>query len=183
MTFRLISLASAAALALLTSCGDSAFGPTRSSVIAAQDSAALFRTDSQAYALATTALGTEGRIRATFTNRSGRTMHFVNCGGATMLSMQELVGDRWTEFWSPAIDLCLSPPITVPNGGTHTFDIRVFSGKPGGNASPRFERPLRAALYRVIWHDAYFSYQDRLPWGESVPEPQRVSNSFTLSAP
>jgi hypothetical protein len=34
-----------------------------------------------------------------------------------------------------------------------------------------------------MWHNAYFSYQDRLPWGAPVPESQRVSNSFVIVAP
>jgi hypothetical protein len=33
------------------------------------------------------------------------------------------------------------------------------------------------------WHDAYFTYQERLPWGEPVAEALRVSNSFSLVAP
>lgn len=179
---RPLQLALAASVALVAACDDAIVDPKRSSTIAAQDSIALFQTDAPAYNFTTTSVGTEGRIVATLTNRSGRTMYFVNCIGATGLSVQRLDGDTWTRIWSPILPACLSAPITVPAGGTHTFDIRVFGGKAGSNSYPQFEGPLRTGLYRVMWHDAYFSYQSGLPWGEPVPESQRVSNSFVITA-
>jgi hypothetical protein len=178
-----IHLALAALLTLGAACSDSVMDPKRSRTIAAQDSAALFQTDAPAYTFTATGLGTEGRIRATLVNRTGRTLYFVNCNGATSLSIQRLDGEGWTWFWSPVLLDCLSPPITVPAGGTYTFDIRVHAGKAGSNQHPQFAGPLRTGRYRVIWHDAYFSYQSRLPWGEPVPESQRVSNSFVIVAP
>lgn len=177
------SLVIAASLIAATACGGSLVDPPRGNTIAAQHGVAQFRTDSAAYTFTTGSLGTEGRIRATLTNRSGRTMYFVSCRESTSLSIQRLDGSRWTEFWAPVRALCLSAPITVPDGGTHSFDIRVFAGKAGNDHYPKFGSPLRTALHRVIWHDAYFSYQDRLPWGETVPESLRVSNSFVINAP
>lgn len=183
MPLRRISLLVTGCALLLASCSDSPFAPTRSSAIAAQDSAALFRTDAATYAFTSTDIGSEGRIRATLTNRTGRTLYFVNCNGGTSLELQRLEGDQWKAFWSPVLLSCLSPPITVPDGGTRLFDISVFAGRTGSKYYPQFASALRTGLYRVIWHDAYFSYQDRLPWGEPVPESQRVSNSFVITAP
>ncbi|HYW33477.1 MAG TPA: hypothetical protein VE869_18390 [Gemmatimonas sp.] len=182
-----IRLAMAASLVMsavtVAACNGSLVDPPRGNTIAAQDSAAQFKTNASSYAFTTTSIATEGSITATLTNRTGRTMYFVNCAGATGVSVQRLDGVRWTEFYAPVRNLCLSAPITVPNGGSHTFDIRVFAGKAGNNYYPKFESPLMTAVYRVMWHDAYFSYQDRLPWGEPVPESQRVSNSFVIRAP
>jgi hypothetical protein len=183
MFLRRIHLAFAALLTFTVACDDAIVDPSRSTTLAAQDSAALFQTDAPAYTFTTTSLGTEGRINATLTNRSGRTMYFVNCRGGTGISIERLEGERWTPFWSPVLLMCLSDPITVPNGGTYTFDIRVFGGRAGSNYHPQFAGPLTTGLYRLKWHDAYFSYQDRLPWGEPVPEAQRVSNSFVITAP
>lgn len=183
MSLRRTHLAFAAFLTLAAACDDAIVDPGQSSTLAAQDSAALFQTDATTYRFTTTGYGTEGRLRATLVNRSGRTMYFVNCRGGTSLTLQRLDGQQWTRFWSPVLLMCLSAPITVPDGGTHVFDILVFAGNAGSNYRPQFEGPLRTGLYRVIWHDAYFSYQDRLPWGEPVPEPLRVSNSFVIVAP
>ncbi|MES2522612.1 MAG: hypothetical protein V4617_07950 [Gemmatimonadota bacterium] len=149
----------------------------------AADSAALFQTDATTYTFATTEAGTQVRLRATFTNRSGRTIYFVNCHGGTSLTVQRLDGATWTDFWSPELPACLSAPITVASDGTHTFEIGVFAEKPGDNYYPKFAGPLTTGLYRVMWHNAYFTYQDRLPWGVPVPESQRVSNSFEINAP
>lgn len=183
MPVRRIHVALAMCLSLSAACNDSVVAPKRPNSVAAQDSAAQFRTDAATYAFTTTSVGTEGRIRATLTNRTGRTMYFVNCNGGTSLAVQRLEGEQWKSFWSPIRTLCLSAPITVADGGTHSFDIRVFGGKNGSNNYPQFVTPLTTGLYRVIWNDAYFTYQDRLPWGEPVPEAQRVSNSFVINAP
>lgn len=182
MSSRRTSLVIAVVLVMAAACDGTLVAPARWNTIAAADRAAQFRTDSASYTFTTGSLGTEGRIRATLTNRSGRTMYFVSCRESTSLSIQRLDGERWTEFWSPVRNLCLSTPITVPNGGSHTFDIRVFAGKAGSNYYPKFESPLTTGLYRVMWHDAYFTYQDQLPWGEPVPESLRVSNRFVINA-
>src|SRR5215217_5231115 len=71
--------------------------------------AADFQTDSSSYTLRATSAGYEGVIGVTFTNRSDVTANFVNCGGATGVALQKLVGGEWTSVWSPAIPLCLSP--------------------------------------------------------------------------
>ena len=178
-----IHLSSLLLLLAAAACDDSAVAPWSVNTFAAQDSLRHFRTDAAAYSLTTTNLGTEGRVGVTLTNRSGRTMYFVNCNGATSLSIQHLDGARWSGFWSPVLRDCLSPPITVPDGGTHFFDIRIFAGKAGSNVHPQFGAAPRTGVYRVIWHDVYFTYQPRLPWGEPVPESQRVSNTFHLVVP
>jgi hypothetical protein len=167
-------------LLLCAACGDSAIEPWQVTSFAAQDSVPQFRTDSTTYSLVTNSVGFEARIRVMFTNRSIRTMYFVNCLGATRISIQHFDGTRWSTFWSPIMAACLSAPITVRPGDTYAFEIRVFAGKPGSKVYPQFESTPDAGLYRVIWNDAYFSYQPRLPWGTPVPESQRVSNAFRL---
>lgn len=180
MFIRRIHLAFAALLTLTTACGDAIVEPGLS------DTAALFQTDSTSYTFVTSAVATQGRISTTLTNRTGRAMYFVNCNGGTSLSIQRLDGAQWKHFWSPVQLLCLSPPIVVQNGSTQAFDIRVFAGSAGSNVFPKFERPLVTGVYRVMWNDAYFNYQDRqngVPWSDPVPEALRVSNSFVIRAP
>jgi hypothetical protein len=146
LSVRRTHLAFAACLTLAAACDDAFVDPGRSSTRAAQDSAALSQTDSATYTFTSTDVTIHGRIQATPANRSGRTMYFVNCHGGTGLSIQRLDGEKWTPFWSPVLAMCLSAPITVAGGGTHTFDIEVFAGKEGSNYRPQFEGPLRTGL-------------------------------------
>ena len=176
MSLRRTHLAFAAFLVLTTACDSAMVEPEPAG------SAALFQTDSATYTFVTTAVATEGRILTTLTNRSGRAMYFVNCSGRTSLSIQRLDGAQWTHFWSPVQLLCLSAPIIVQNGGMQAFDIRVFAGNAGSNVFPKFERPLVTGVYRAIWNEAYFNYQDR-QWSDPVPESLRVSNRFVIRAP
>ena len=176
MSIRRTHLAFVAFLTLATSCDDAMVEP------GPPDTAALFQTDSATYTFVTTAVATEGRILTTLTNRSGRAMYFVNCSGKTSLSIQRLDGTQWTHFWSPTQLLCFSPPIIAQNGGTQAFDIRVSASKAGSNVFPQVEGLLVTRVYRVIWNEAYFNYQDR-QWSDPVPESLRVSNRFVIRAP
>ena len=170
-------------LCALAACGGdvtTAPGPT-AKLIAERDTDTGFQTDSLAYTLRAGRSGYETRIAAVFTNRSASTVYIVNCGGATAVSLEKLVGDQWQRVWSPVIPACLSQPITVPAGGTWRTELWVFGGYPGSNSYPQFEVADPAGVYRAVWHGVLISYQDRLPFGEPLPLPLRASNRFTLA--
>ena len=107
-------------------------------------------------------------------------MYFVNCRGQTEVNLEKLVDDRWRVVWGPGIPMCLSPPITVPAGGTYDSRIGVIAGYPGSNLQPQFSVPDVAGVYRAVWHQALSSYQDHLPFGEPLALEHRVSNRFRL---
>src|SRR5690554_6103745 len=81
-----------------------------------RDSDALFQTDSLTYTLRTGTRDWTGSIAIEFTNRTDRTVAFVNCNGQTAIVMQQRVGNEWRDVWGPATADCLSPPITVAPG-------------------------------------------------------------------
>jgi hypothetical protein len=116
---------------LTTSCEPYTLGPEPTKE-------ALFQTDSTTYTFVTGEVATEGRITATLTNRSGRTMYFGNCLGGTPMTLQRQEGSGWKDFWSSVQLLCLSPLIVVPDRGTRAFDMRVFAGTAGSNVYPKF---------------------------------------------
>lgn len=173
-----------AALALLPACRDAPVAPdgaaSGAGAALTRETAPLFQTDSLAYTLVAGSHGYQAEIEVRFTNRTASRVYFVNCNGGTSLSLEKLINFRWQAVWSPALPGCLSPPITVPRGGTHDTRIRVFGGYPGNNAWPKFAVTDVSGTYRAVWHDALWSYQDRLPFGVPLDLEHRVSNRFVL---
>jgi hypothetical protein len=147
-----------------------------------RDPLALFQTDSLHYTLSASSLGHEARVGVVFTNRTPRTAYFVNCNGATSISLEKLAGDQWQAVWTPPIPSCLSQPVTVPPGGSYRTDLRVFGARPGSNIIPQFTTTDLTGVFRLVWHEVVYDYQDRLPWGEPLPRESTVSNRFTLTA-
>jgi hypothetical protein len=171
-----------AALLLCAACSAPATPPAApAAATATADGAALFRTDSLAYTLRAGATGYEATIGVTFTNRSGGTAYFVNCRGATGVSLEKLVDGQWTAVYSPVINQCLSAPITVAAGATHRTQIAVSAGLPGSNVYPQFTVADVSGEYRAVWHHVLRSYQDRLPFGDPLPLESRISNRFSLT--
>lgn len=169
---------------LLTACSNGTSAPSdvgdELEALRTRDASALFQTDSLGYTLAAGDRGYSGVIGVQFTNRTGQTVYFVNCNGATGVRLEKRIGDQWQSVWSPVLSACLSPPITVQPGATRDFRIAVFGGYPGSNTAPQFTVADIAGDYRAVWPDALRSYQDRLPFGEPLALAHRVSNTFVL---
>lgn len=182
---RLTRMALLGALSLLfvNGCHDGGIAPD---VVApaplTRDTAAMFQTDSLAYTLHTGTIGYQGDVGVTLTNRTAGTIYIVNCGGSTSVQLEKRVGVAWQGVWSPAIPLCLSPPITVPVGGAYRTRISIFGGYPGTNTFPQFLVADVTGEYRAVWGSVLSTYQDRLPFGETLPLESRTSNRFTLTA-
>ena len=147
-----------------------------------RDAGALFQTDSLAYTLRAGGAGYQADVGVTLTNRTTGTIYIVNCGGATSVQLEKRVGIAWQGVWSPAIPLCLSPPITVSVGSTYRTRISIFGGYPGTNGHPQFSVADVTGEYRAVWGSVLSSYQDRLPFGDPLPLEWRTSNRFTLTA-
>ena len=169
---------------LLTACSNGTSAPSDvgddGGALRTLEASALFQTDSLEYTLAAGVRGYSGEIGVRFTNRTGQTVYFVNCNGATGVRLEKRIGAQWQSVWSPVLPACLSAPITVQPGATHGFRIHVFGGYPGSNTAPQFAVADIAGEYRAVWPDALRSYQDRLPFGEPRALAHRVSNTFVL---
>jgi hypothetical protein len=151
----------AVAALLLTGC-DSVTGPADVSEPAIQ-------TDGNAFNLSPSGDRLWADIPYTFTNRTGGAVYIVNCLGGFNLRLERKVGRQWVSAWSPLLLLCLSAPIVIGAGETYRNSVqpRLADGEPTG-------------IYRIVWVDAFSSYQDRPPWGEQIDLEHRVSNEFQL---
>lgn len=172
----------------ITACGDyalrpSELGPGDSLQVTVGDADALFVADSNAFRFTRSGGSTMGTIRLTFTNRTFKAVNFVNCHGGTHLTLQRLNRGQWERVWSPILLACLSAPIVVAPGASRAFTIGVFGADKGSNTYPQFEVPLAIGVYRVVFHDVVYDYQDRLPWGTVLPLAHRVSNQFMIVPP
>lgn len=176
-----------AALPLVAACKNAPVAPfdpaTGAGAALTDEMGPLFQTDSTSYTLLAGSHGYQAEIKVRFTNRTADAVYFVNCSGATSVSLEKRIDDAWVEVWTPALQRCLSQPITVPPGGTYDWSISVFGGYPGTNTLPQFTVTNVAGNYRLVWHDALQSYQDRLPFGVPLALEQRVSNRFDLLSP
>lgn len=140
------------------------------------------RTDAQEYALESDDRGWRAEIPYTFVNRTGEDVYLENCRGGFALRLDRWQEDEgeWEEAWSPALLMCLSPPIVIGAGETFRDTIGLFAGRPDGNAAPRFEVDEVGGTYRIVWIAGTHGYEHGESRGEQIPFEYRVSNSFVL---
>ncbi|HEX8831762.1 MAG TPA: hypothetical protein VF705_11370, partial [Longimicrobium sp.] len=86
----------------------------------------------------------------------------------------------WSPVWSGATPACLSRPVAVPPAGEYMDTVQVLSG-PG--MYPRLNVAEIGGTYRLVWHGVVHSYRNEPPFGTQLPQDERTSNEFTLSAP
>ncbi len=58
--------------------------------------------------------------------------------------------------------------------------VRVLSGP---NMYPQLNVADIDGTYRLVWHGVVHSYRNEPPLGTPLPQDERTSNEFTLSAP
>lgn len=162
-----------------------AVGPAEASSETAltRDASPLFQTDSLGYTLRNGSLGYEASVTVIYTNRTASPTSFVNCDGGTNYTFEKLVSGQWAFAWSPGIAACLSPPIVVLPGATHTFILSVFGGYPDCRCAPQFAVTDISGVYRAVWGSG-FNADDGSGGmtGGPVPLEARISNRFTLTA-
>ena len=145
-----------------------------------RDTVALFQTDSLSYTLVHKSPVYIIAISATLANRTTRPMYFTNCNGATAISLQKQTASGWQSVISPILAACLSAPIVVGAGATHTFTVTLSAGEPGSNFGPKVSTTDLDGEYRLIWGDAFSSYDGTRATGAPLPESSRVSNRFAV---
>lgn len=139
------------------------------------------RTDRSRYTIRETEERFEVEIPFSYTNRTGETVYVINCRGIAPPTLEKWEDGAWIRAWSPAVPLCLSPPIEIAPGQTYTNTLQVVAGRPGTNVAPTFEVEDIDGTYRLVWHGLVHDYdQDRQGFGEPLPLDERVSNTFQL---
>lgn len=141
------------------------------------------RTDRSAYVLTNGPMGLEATIVTTLRAPADRTLHLVNCNGATGASLQRKVGEEWVFAWAAAMNACLSPAIVLPPGGEHTAQIYLHEHS-GGVSYPPGARMLESGIYRVVWTGVLLSFDpDARGFGPELPLEQRASAPVTIEVP
>jgi hypothetical protein len=124
--------------------------------------------------------GIEISIPYAYRNATGDSVYFINCNEIIVPSLEKRIGDTWSSVWTGASPACMSPPVVVPPDGEYMDTVQVLSG-------PGMVPQLRVAdidgTYRLVWHGVVHSYRDEPPLGTPLPQDERTSNEFTLSAP
>lgn len=175
---------------VMAGCGDATTAATERSPeapfvpmvpLVTRDTAALFQTDSLAYALRDGGNWYQSTVGVTLTNRTRGPIYIVNCAGGTGLQLEQRVGDQWQRVWSPLLPLCLSPPIVVPVDSIYRTRVEIIGAPQGAKALPQFATVQLSGEYRIVWTGVVSSYQDRNPFGAPLPLDARVSNRFTLT--
>ncbi len=161
-------------------CGSDA-APTENDGPLDRDANAAFQTDSMTYSLVRTTQEYQGRVEMQYTNRRSDSVYVVNCGGATAVKLERLVGGQWRSAYEPPVFNCFSQPIVVAPGATRRFTLLVGAGVTGSTIEPKWPFADVDGTYRIVWGQFLSSYrEDRQPKGEALPLEQRLSNRFRL---
>jgi hypothetical protein len=140
-----------------------------------------FQTSRSHYDFRRVADGIEVHIPYVYRNVTGDSVYFINCNGIIVPSLEKRTGDTWSPVWSGATPACLSPPVVVPPDGEYEDTVQVLSGP---DMYPQLRVPEVEGTYHLVWHGVVHSYRgDTSPPGTPLPQEERTSNEFTLSAP
>ena len=140
-----------------------------------------FQTSRTHYGFTRTAGGIEAHIPYVYRNATADTVYLTNCNRIIAPALEKRIGDTWTSVWYSATPACLSPPLIVPPHGEYADTVHVLSGP---DTFPRIGVADIEGTYRLVWHGVVHAYRDDVAdLGTSLPQDERTSNPFTLSAP
>jgi hypothetical protein len=138
-------------------------------------------TDAESYVLEPDGVGLGTVIGLSFTNPSNQPMYIVNCHGGLNTTLEKRVNGEWVRYWSPALLMCLSPPIVVGPGETLTRSLAIWGALPGNNVEPAWASADVEGTYRMELGSLVWNYSaGGQPFGDPVPVELRTSNEFTL---
>jgi hypothetical protein len=139
-----------------------------------------FRTSRLHYDARRVADGIEINIPYVYRNATGDSVYFVNCNEIIVPSLEKRIGDTWSSVWTGSSPACMSLPVVVPPDGEYRDTARVLA-RP--DMDPQFNVADPDGTYRLVWHGVVHSYENKPPLGTPLPQDERTSNEFTLSAP
>src|SRR5688572_23848127 len=76
--------------------------------------------------------GWRADIPFTLRNVAADTIYILNCNGAFAVAVEKKAAEGWRPFWSPIINGCFSPPLTVAPGDSRSVPWIVWGAAPGG---------------------------------------------------
>lgn len=141
------------------------------------------QTDSDRYRLVQEGSFLRTKIPYVYTNDAGTTIYIVNCRGVFPQRLERREAGRWVGTYGNAVRDCLSPPIVIEEGDTYADTLVISAGAYGSNISPQFDRADPTGTYRIVWGEGNVltSFDENAqPFGEPIPEEQRISNLFRL---
>lgn len=140
-------------------------------------------TERNSYRFSAGEFGPELTIVARFMAGTDGPVYIVNCNGAFSWRLQKLVDDAWVDAWAASLDACLSSPIIVPAGGSHT-STHLIRPRAGAVLNPSGSQDeVGTGTYRIVWDGVLRSFDPgHRPFGKEVPLDQRVSNPFSVAA-
>jgi hypothetical protein len=138
-----------------------------------------FRTSRLHYDARRVGDGIEIHIPYVYRNATGDSVHFTNCNEIIVPSLEKQIGDTWSSVWTGASPACRRHPVVMPPGGERMDTVHV-------PAAPDMHPNLRVddldGTYRLVWHGVSH-HGDVPPLATPLPQEERTSNEFTLSAP
>ena len=138
-----------------------------------------FQTGRAQYTLRATSGGLEVSIPFTYTNRTGRRTHVLNCNRIAPPHLEKWVDGVWVFAWGMATPDCVSVPIPIPDGETYADTLPVFHGR--GEVYPKFRLQPLDGTYRLVWDAVRWSEDGSLfAIGDTLPLSFRASNSFVM---
>jgi hypothetical protein len=170
-----------AAVAAAGGCSSSDAPPDAGSVPADSGSETMrgFRTSRLHYDAKRGGDGIEISIPYAYRNATGDSVYFSNCNEIIVPTLEKQSGNTWSSVWTGASPACRSLPVVVPPGGERRDTIQVLSA-PG--MYPEFRVDDIDGTYRLVWHGVSH-HGDVPPLATPLPQEERTSNEFTLSAP
>lgn len=138
-----------------------------------------FRTSRLHYDARRVAEGIEISIPYVYRNATGDSVYFTNCNQIIVPSLEKRIGDTWSSVWTGASPACRSLPVVVPPGKEFRDTVQVLSA-PG--MYPKLRVDDLNGTYRLVWHGVS-NHGDVPPLATPLPQEERTSNDFTLSAP
>ena len=138
-------------------------------------------TDRSRYVMEEGPFGPETTIATTFTAPPATTVYIVNCNGAFSPGLQKLIDGAWVDVWAAETNQCLSLPIVIPPGGSHSTTMTVESSADSRVESRTSDRRIGTGTYRAVWYGLYTSFDmNQYPFGDELPVDQRVSAPFEI---
>ncbi|MDB4952223.1 MAG: hypothetical protein JWM27_4872 [Gemmatimonadetes bacterium] len=109
------------------------------------------RTSHGGYRLAPDGPGWRLELAATYTNRTGRTVHLDGGGGMhPAFVLEKLQGDAWVPAFAPVSLLMAAPPLEVAPGASRTDTLVLLASRPGLGA-PAFTVDSVPGTYRLVY--------------------------------
>ena len=138
-----------------------------------------FRTSRLHYDARRVGDGIEIHIPYVYRTATGDSVYFTNCNEIIVPSLEKQIGDTWSSVWTGASPACRSLPVVVPPGGERMDTIQVLSSP---DMYPELKVDDLNGTYRLVWHGVSH-HGDVPPLATPLPQEERTSNEFTVSAP